>query len=119
MLTLTLQHMHGRTVQIGQQFILPRIPHLRTGATNVGHSQQIQGTQAFRRFHLFSKAQDNIGVGQILFLCKLRHGQMLGHQKFNQGRLRLIQPMLFGKANHFHRTQIRMIAAASFGNIVV
>ena len=44
---------------------------------------------------------------------------MLGHQKFNQGRLRLIQPMLFGKANHFHRTQIRMIAAASFGNIVV
>ena len=44
---------------------------------------------------------------------------MLGDQKLNQSRLRLIQSMLFGKAHHLDRAQIRMIATAPFRNIVV
>ena len=35
MLAFTFKHAHGRTVQIGQQLVFPRVPHLRTGAANI------------------------------------------------------------------------------------
>ena len=115
---LATQHCRAGPVQVFQQLAFPCIPYLGAGATDIGHRQQIQSAQIPFVAHLVGECTNDIGIAQILFLRHMAHGQVVLDEKFNQLLIGFGNAVLATKQPHFFGAQIRMVAAASFRNVV-
>ncbi len=112
------QHAQRGAVQVFQQLALPGVPHLGAGAADVGHGEQVQGREVALVAHALGKRGDHVGVGQVLLLRHLAHGQVLAHQEFDELRVGARHAMLAAKAPHLLRADLRMVAAAALADVV-
>ena len=64
------------------------------------------------------KGGDDLGVGQVLFLCRGGQGQVFTHQPDQQFARLGRQGVMAAETLHLDGTQGRVIATASLGNIV-
>ena len=114
----TTQNAQRQAVGVLQQLALPCTPDLGAGATNVGHGEQIQGRQLALVAHTFGKGANHIGIGQILLLCHLTHGQMFSYQKLDQVGVGFLDLVGAAKALDLHGTDDGVIAATALADVV-
>ena len=103
------QDVAGGRVQLFEQLAFPGVPHLGAGAADVGHGEQVQGGEVALVAHAACEGGDHVGVGQILLLRHLAHGEVLGHEEFNEPRVLArdaVRRMLAAKAPHFLRADL-------------
>ena len=114
----TAQRAQRQPVQVFEQLALPRIPHLRAGAADVGHRQQVQRGQAPLAAHQRGEGLDHIGVGEVFLLRDARHRQVALDQEFDQCRIFAVNAVVAAEAPRFHRAQVGVVAATALGHVV-
>ena len=67
---------------------------------------------------LARKGIDHLGIGDVLLLGSDRQLQVVAHQPRNESRIIRRQSLLQAERLGIHATQLGMIAAASFGNVM-
>ncbi|MNS87318.1 hypothetical protein D3C72_1212570 [compost metagenome] len=112
------QHAQGGAVQVFQQLALPAVPHLGAGAADIGHGQQVEGREVAFVVHALGKGGNHLGIGRILLLRHLAHGEVLAHQKFHQQGVFPGDPVVAAEALDFGGANFRMVAAAPFADVV-
>ena len=70
------------------------------------------------RLYLFGELLNHFGILNIPALSGHRHQQVLANQPGNQLRFARVQAVQFRKLEHVLCAQHRVVAAASFGNIM-
>ncbi len=70
------------------------------------------------RLHLFGELLNDFGILNIAALSGNRHQQMLAHQPHDQLRFAGVQTVQFSEFEYVLSAKYRVIAAASFGDIV-
>ncbi len=70
------------------------------------------------RTHAGGKGTDYIGVGGVLLLRHLAHGQVFAHQEFDHLRVVRVHAVLAAETLHFDGTDLRMVAAPALANVV-
>jgi hypothetical protein len=68
--------------------------------------------------HLFGELLDHFRILNIATLGGDRHQQMMAHQPGDQLRFARVQTVQLGKFQHVLRAEDRVVAAATFGDIV-
>ena len=105
-------------VQVFEQLAFPGVPHLGTGAPDVGHRQQIQGGEVAFVADALGKGVDHVRIAEILFLCHAAHGQVFGHQKLDQLGVFLADAVLAAEHPDVVRTELGVVAPTPFGDVV-
>ena len=108
----------GRAEQVLDQLALPRIPHLRARAADVGDRQQVQRDQPALGLHHVGEAADHRFVGEVLLLRDLRHRQVVLHQERDEVGVVSVQPVLAAEATGIPRAELAVVAAAPLGDVV-
>ena len=104
--------------QVFEQLALPGVPHLRTGAANVGNCEQVQRDQITFTLDQRGEAFNRFGVGQILFLRHCRHREMFLDQEYDQSGIFAADAVLAAKAPRVAHAQFAVVAATAFGDVV-
>jgi hypothetical protein len=108
----------GGMEQVFEQLALPCIPNPGAGAANVGNGEQIQRDQAAVLADPLCKGPDDIRIGEILLLCGRRHDEMMLDQPRDKIGVIPRQTMRSAKPAGIDLAELRMIATATFGDIV-
>ncbi len=100
------QHAQRDVVQVFQQLALPRVPYLGAGAADVGHGQQVErGQVAFAADHA-GKGVDHVGIGQVLLLRHVAHGQVVLDQPADQVGVFARNAVLLAEAARIHGAKL-------------
>ena len=105
-------------VQVFQQLALPCVPYLGAGAPYIGDRQQIQGCQLALITHAAGKRGNHVRIAQILLLSHGAHGEVFAHQKLDQLAVVTVHAMLATKAPGFLRTDLGVVSASAFANVM-
>ena len=105
-------------VQVVQQFSLPRVPDLRTGAADVGDGEQIQRRQTPLGLHDLHETAYHLGIENVLLLGDGGHGEMVLHQKLHQLRVLRCKAMRAAETPRFAPAERGMVASAALGDVM-
>ncbi len=112
------QHAQRYPVQVFQQLGFPGVPHLRAGAADIGHRQQVQRAQVALAADLVGEVADDLGIAQVLLLRDLAHGQVVLDQPDDQVGILAGDAVLLAEAPRVGHAQHRVVAAAPLGDVV-
>ncbi len=70
----------GRRDQVAHQLALPGVPHARSYGADIGHRQDQQQAQAFRRLDDAGEAGDGLRIGDIALLRVVGKHQVMANQ---------------------------------------
>ncbi len=88
-------------VEVLQQLAFPGVPDLGAGAADVRDGEQVQRGEAPLAAHAPGECGDDVGVGEVLLLRHLAHGEVLGHQEFDQRGVFRAHAVLAAEVAHF------------------
>ena len=114
----TAEHGQGQAVGVFQQFAFPGGPHFGAGAANIGHGEQVQGGEPALGADAVGKGLNDVGVGQVLLLRDLAHGQVLVHEEFDQLGVGFVDLVGAAKAFGFQRADDGVVTATAFADVV-
>ena len=104
--------------EILEQLRLPSVPDLGAGAAYVGDRQQVQAHEMALVPHAGRERSDDVRIGQILLLRGGGHHEVVLHQPGHEFRVGSRQAVLATEPARIYLAQRRMVAAASFGDVV-
>ena len=104
--------------QVFQQLGFPPVPDFGAGAAYVCDGQYIQRDQVAFIGDPRGERGDDIGVGQVLLLRGGRHHQVIFDQPGDQLAVGARQAVLAAKPQRIDFTQQRVVAAASFRDVM-
>ncbi len=105
-------------VKVVEQRILPRIPQLRIRPAHVRASQHVQVIEVVLIAHAARERVDDLRVADILLLRSDGQLEMVPHQPGHQARIVRGEPLLETERLGIHATELRMIPAATLGDVM-
>ena len=97
---------------------MPDVPDLGAGTADIGHGEQVEGGEPALGADDGGKTVDHVGVSQVVFLRYLRHRQMMFDQEDDQFGVLPVERVLDTEFPRILHPEFRMVAAASFGDVV-
>ena len=108
----------GFEIEFAQELRLPAIPDARADGADVGRGEDQQHPQAFGRLHHMDEVLDGLRIGDIAFLGRVAHHQMManepGHRRGIGGGKPEPRTNRFGEG----RTHLGMVAGQALRHVV-
>ena len=108
----------GGVIQFAQQRRLPPVPHVGTNGAGIGHGENQQHAQAFRRLHQGDEIAHRHGVVQVTLIGGAVHVQVVQHQPRDGFRLARVEPEPRTQLGGHFGPHDGMVAAPALGDVV-
>ena len=108
----------GVLEKLAHQGCPPAIPQRWIGGADVRDRQRIEIVQPGFSTDEVGESIDYVRIGNVLALRRGGHGQVLSHQPRDQFGIVIGQAVTTAERHHVFGTEARVIAAASFADVV-